>query len=231
MLDIGTGTGLWAMEFADTHPSTLVIGTDLSPVQPENVPPNCRFYVENAEDDWTFDTPFDFIHARMLVIGLRNWRRFFDQAFAHLRPGGYLELQDLNFPARCDDGTAPPDSPIMVWSRHMMEAALRTGIDLNVSAKFAAMMNEAGFVDVQVQTYTWPVNKWPKDKAMKQLGVWAGQNFIQGLEGFTVGFFNRVLQWKHEDIMVLVEKVKEQANDVKSHVYLPISFFWGRKPL
>ncbi|KAK4936093.1 hypothetical protein LTR28_010227 [Elasticomyces elasticus] len=34
VLDIGTGTGLWAIDFADEHPSAQVIGTDLSPIQP-----------------------------------------------------------------------------------------------------------------------------------------------------------------------------------------------------
>ena len=35
ILDIGTGTGIWAMEMADQYPDSLVIGTDLSPVQPK----------------------------------------------------------------------------------------------------------------------------------------------------------------------------------------------------
>lgn len=34
ILDLGTGTGIWAIEVADRYPSASVIGTDLSPVQP-----------------------------------------------------------------------------------------------------------------------------------------------------------------------------------------------------
>ena len=34
ILDLGTGTGLWAIEMADSFPNATVIGTDLSPVQP-----------------------------------------------------------------------------------------------------------------------------------------------------------------------------------------------------
>lgn len=33
-LNIGTGTGLWALDFADAHTECQVIGTDLSPIQP-----------------------------------------------------------------------------------------------------------------------------------------------------------------------------------------------------
>lgn len=35
VLDIATGTGIWAIEFASQFPSAHVIGTDLSPIQPE----------------------------------------------------------------------------------------------------------------------------------------------------------------------------------------------------
>jgi methylase of polypeptide subunit release factors len=40
ILDIGTGTGIWAIEMADQYPMAEVIGTDLSPIQPEWVPAN-----------------------------------------------------------------------------------------------------------------------------------------------------------------------------------------------
>lgn len=34
ILDIGTGTGIWAIEMADAFPETQIIGTDLSATQP-----------------------------------------------------------------------------------------------------------------------------------------------------------------------------------------------------
>lgn len=35
ILDLGTGTGIWAIQVAEEYPSAEVIGTDLSPIQPE----------------------------------------------------------------------------------------------------------------------------------------------------------------------------------------------------
>lgn len=40
ILDVGTGTGIWAIDMADSFPSAEVIGTDLSPIQPRWIPPN-----------------------------------------------------------------------------------------------------------------------------------------------------------------------------------------------
>lgn len=65
-LDIGTGTGIWAKHFARLHPTTNVIGTDLSLIQPtERIPPNLSFVREDAEEMWVHDQPFEYIHWRL----------------------------------------------------------------------------------------------------------------------------------------------------------------------
>lgn len=56
ILDVGTGTGIWAIDMADQHPSAEITGTDLSPIQPSWIPPNCRFEVDDMELPWTFRT-------------------------------------------------------------------------------------------------------------------------------------------------------------------------------
>jgi cyclopropane fatty-acyl-phospholipid synthase-like methyltransferase len=38
ILDVGTGTGIWAIEAGDLYPSAAVTGVDLSPIQPNWMP-------------------------------------------------------------------------------------------------------------------------------------------------------------------------------------------------
>merc|ERR1711977_233416 len=96
VLDIGTGTGIWAIEFADEYPGSLVIGTDLSPIQPGFVPPNVKFYVDDFEQDWEFPEvgKFDYIHWRSLSGSTGNWDKLYGQALRNLKEGGFVDVQE-----------------------------------------------------------------------------------------------------------------------------------------
>lgn len=53
------------MEVAQEFPLTKVIGIDLSPIQPTDVPDNCEFRVESLLDGLTFDTgSVDYLQER-----------------------------------------------------------------------------------------------------------------------------------------------------------------------
>ncbi|KPM35008.1 hypothetical protein AK830_g11569 [Neonectria ditissima] len=87
VLDVGTGTELWALDFADEHPESQVVGVDLSPIQGEFVLPNLRFQVDDLEELWMFGVKLDFIYSRMMTGALADWLRFFQQAIAWRRAG------------------------------------------------------------------------------------------------------------------------------------------------
>jgi hypothetical protein len=82
VLDAGTGTGIWAMQFADKYPEAEVFGIDLSPIQPKFVPPNLTFIIDDLEEDyWTCGANFDFIYSRMMTASFRDWPRFLASSF------------------------------------------------------------------------------------------------------------------------------------------------------
>jgi cyclopropane fatty-acyl-phospholipid synthase-like methyltransferase len=88
VLDLGTGTGIWAIDFADQYPSANVIGTDLSPIQPTWVPPNLKFEIEDFTDEWTFEpNDFDYIHMRSLYGCVADWPRFYEEVYTLVGQG------------------------------------------------------------------------------------------------------------------------------------------------
>ncbi|KAH9906952.1 S-adenosyl-L-methionine-dependent methyltransferase [Xylariomycetidae sp. FL2044] len=94
-LDIGTGTGIWALEFAEENPTTRVIGTDLSLIQPLSWTPNCELALQNSEtDDWNFSEPLDYVHLRGVLACFHDVRTIIDKSLKHLASGGWIEFQD-----------------------------------------------------------------------------------------------------------------------------------------
>ncbi len=84
VLDIGTGTGIWAIDFADKHPRATVIGVDLSPIQPLWVPQNCHFEIDDVELEWMWSGDFDFIHGRMLGGCFEDPASIFKKSFEYV---------------------------------------------------------------------------------------------------------------------------------------------------
>lgn len=155
ILDIGTGTGIWALDMAEDFPQSEIIGTDLSPIQPSFSPPNCRFFVDDAESDWTFsrDEAFDYIHARSMCGGLGDWHRFLRQAYGHLTPGGWVETQEYELCFSSEDGTHEQAVMLKDWQRKLDQASRIFGKQMNLASNIGGWMRETGFVNVSDDIY------------------------------------------------------------------------------
>lgn len=162
ILDVGTGTGIWAIDMGDLHPQAEVIGTDIAPVQPSWVPPNVRFVIEDAEDHWTF-TPgsFDFVYSRETIFAIRDWPRLISQAWTALKPGGLLELASTSPRTHCDDGSIDLSTSYFVQTvNSYYEMATAMGTSLDAPYSWAEQMRAAGFVDVQEHNFKMPMGPW-----------------------------------------------------------------------
>ncbi len=150
VLDVGTGTGIWAIEMADRFPTATVVGTDLSPIQPGFVPPNVQFYIDDAESDWIFRDfeKFDFIHGRALCGGIADWPRLYAQAYDHLEPGGWMEMQDHECWINSDDGGMERAPGCTEWIHEVDRASAMFGKRLNIAHLHRQWMIDAGFEGV-----------------------------------------------------------------------------------
>ncbi|KAF5614170.1 methyltransferase [Fusarium subglutinans] len=229
-LDAGTGTGVWAIDFADAHPETEVTGIDLSPIQPNFLPTNLQFQVDDLKDEWTFSYNFDFIFARMMTGSIGEFPKFFAQSFNALSPGGWVECQDITFPAQCDDGTLKRDSYIEQWSSFMIEATNKFGRTAESAKFYKQQMIGAGFVNVTEVVYKWPTNRWPADPYYKELGFWCNHNIAGELSGLSMVLFTKGLGWSPEEVEVFLAKVRAEMKDRRIHAWWPIHVVYGQKP-
>ncbi|XEU97659.1 hypothetical protein FSHL1_002945 [Fusarium sambucinum] len=229
VLDVGTGTGLWAMDFADENPSASVIGVDLSPIQSPFVPPNLSFQVDDIEEPWTFNVKFDFIYSRMMTASFADWPGFFSKAYESLAPGGWIELADI-YPITSDDGTLRKDSATYEWATKLLEGTKAIGRPFDGADKYKEQLEAQGFQNVQQTIFKWPQNTWPRDPKHKELGAWTLENICSGLDGLSSAVYTRVLGWTKEELEVLLAKVRRELKDKSIHAYWPIYVVYGQKP-
>ncbi|KAI0019337.1 tam domain protein [Xylariomycetidae sp. FL0641] len=232
ILDLATGTGMWAIEVAEEFESAHVVGTDLAPTQPDRVPPNVHFYVHDAiRDEWWWPDPFDYIHLRMT---LGAWGDFeadvARKAFDHLEPDGWFEAQELLPRICCDDDTMPDDFAPKTLFDDLHTCANMIHRPIDVAATYKQGLINAGFVDVTQTVYKLPINGWPKQKNWKTFGDLWKANMQDGIQGIAMALLHRVRGLKREVIEVHLMAARRGFSDKRVHAYQKFHVIMGRKP-
>ncbi|KAF9767775.1 hypothetical protein IL306_015012 [Fusarium sp. DS 682] len=187
-----------------------------------SVPPNVSFEIDDIEDEWTYSKPFDYIHSRFMTSCIANWRKYLTQCFEHLKPNGYLELQEADLTIKSDDDTVKPDNSLLKCLKLLQEASEKFGRPYVDIPALVDVMTEIGFVDVKIERFRWPSNSWPKDKRYKELGTWCYENFSSGLEAITMAALTRGHGWSMEDTTMFLTQVRKDMGNKKIHAYWPM---------
>ncbi|KAH7175418.1 methyltransferase [Dactylonectria macrodidyma] len=239
VLDLGTGTGKWCVELADEYPNSEFHGMDLSPIQPDWVPENVLFVVDDIEHEagWTYpEEKFDYIHIRHTIHSIRDRPQLWERIFKHLKPGGYVEVQEFEYVAACDDNSCDGPYALRDFLRFLNDGMAALGTDilgiLSVQDELAA----AGFQDVVRHNLKCPIGPWAKKVRLQECGHVLRDVIMWGLVGLSRRPFRDGLKWTSVQIeMFLVDvrkSLSEDANGIpKFHSYFPYHNIYARKPL
>ncbi|KAI7514384.1 hypothetical protein KC347_g657 [Hortaea werneckii] len=230
-LDIGCGTGAWAIEFADRHPRCQVTGTDLSPIQPDIVPRNAEFIVDDITSEWLYPQKFDFIHSRAITVGIKDWGALVDQVWKNLKPGGWIEFQEYHFPFTSDDDTLKLCPALDLWNNNLASASAKAGMRLDAILSVPEILQEKGFTNVNQAATKWPLGPWAKGKKEKKVGELLERDLLGAIEGTSMRLYTKILGWSEEAVRKHVEEVHDDIRARRAHAYIPIDFLWAQKPI
>ncbi|EAQ89710.1 hypothetical protein CHGG_06329 [Chaetomium globosum CBS 148.51] len=203
ILDIGTGTGIWAIEMGDLFATSNILGVDLSPIQPEWVPPNVRFMVDDVESP----------HLRP-----GGW---FEMQEVYHYPLSASKTRPV-----------PPDHPVARYWALIDEGLGKLGINFHSAAdgRLAAMMRDVGFVNVTERVLQIPVGTWAKNKVLKTVGLYWRTILIDGIQAIALGPLTRGCGWSREQVELFLIEVRKGYHDNSLLAYMPLHIVYGQKP-
>ncbi|KAK0649746.1 S-adenosyl-L-methionine-dependent methyltransferase [Cercophora newfieldiana] len=228
VIDLATGTGIWAIDYTSRAPSCrLVLGVDFTPIQPDWVPPNLKFIVDDVEDEWLNGSNYDFVHMRQVTLLLKQPEKvLLSHSFRHMKPGAWIEFGGMTY---CDDSSTPHDYKVQGMLDASAEAFKKFGNDFRIANDLEPRLAAAGFTKISVKKLKVPIGTWPKDKKLRLIGLY----FISILEALFRAIGGRPLIAAGMDpveIEVFLAGVRKDLKNTNYHSYMEYIFWTAQKP-
>ncbi|TDZ15180.1 Secondary metabolism regulator LAE1 [Colletotrichum orbiculare MAFF 240422] len=229
ILDMGTGTGIWAIEVSSLFPNAEIVGNDLSANQPTWVPPNVKFVVDDVESPWV-GSKYDFIFARTLAGCILDWPKLVDNVYANINPGGWVEFQDWDIAYYSDDGTMTEEHESWKMADRLGKLCAQIGREPCPGPKLPQWVKDSGFVNVTQKKYKVPIGPWAKDPYFKKIGEMNLIQILEGLEAYNLRLLTGVAGWTKEEVHLLLAQVRKELTSSKFHSHMVFHVVYAQKP-
>jgi len=86
--------------------------------------------------------------------------------------------------------------------------------------QYSSLLQSAGFVDVQAHEEPTPLGPWPKDRRLREIGIFNVHQFLEAaVDSYSLALFTRLGGWTEAETQVLLSHVREEIKSNKMHVY------------
>lgn len=231
-LDLGCGTGIWAIEMAKVYPNAYVLGFDISAIQPDLCPPNCVFKAPfDYELPWLIgEGQWDVIHMRMGCSSVTNWPGLYRKIFDHLRCGGWFEQVEVNFEPQRNYRPSENGS-LWFWYQSLKTATERSKRVIALPPEQAlGWLREAGFIDVGYEEVVLPLTPDIQPVYGRTAARWYRTAFAESVRPLCMAPFARVYGWTLEKIQSGMDAALTEALEQNMDVSYTLHLYKARKP-
>ena len=226
ILDVGTGPGDWAIAMGERYPNAEIIATDISACQPTQVPPNVVFQYDDAQENWTYSAPFDYIHVRGMAGAFSDWTSIYGEAFRHLKHNGTIEIADFG---NIELEQKSSDSYVSIYNGACRSAAEKAGTPIGLDHLKRSLLESAGFSVMKSMNMQVPLGMWSPDPHKRLVGKMALISALEGLEASSMRLLTKQLAWTAKDVRDLCLKVQEEVSSPNAHASMQCQFVLARR--
>ncbi|OCF78639.1 hypothetical protein I204_00581 [Kwoniella mangroviensis CBS 8886] len=174
ILDVGCGTGRWALEMIEAFPNIHITGVDLAHPPITVFPPNFSFEIHDVTKGQEYeDDVFDVVHVRDIHAGMPDYHAMLTECVRVLRPGGYLLVKEIEWvPAVLDGSDAQERFPAICailgsFRNALSERFLDPLVGVNLESY---VDNVSGLCDVHYSRHMVPMTPWSDDPILNYTG-------------------------------------------------------------
>ncbi|WP_069802531.1 class I SAM-dependent methyltransferase [Thermogemmatispora onikobensis] len=225
ILDVGCGTGRWAIELAQQFPQAEVIGVDVEQAKSTSrMPSNYRFVRGDVLQGLPFEeNTFDFVHQRLLLLAipLAAWPGVVQELARVTAPGGWVELTEGGISPNDFVPCGPATQQLLDWMGQL--AALR-GLDAEgvVMRSLERYLAEAGLINIQRHFLGWPIGDWGG-----RLGSLMALDFKEGAKAISAPVAAR-FGCSEQEVLKIIEKARDEWDTLQTRGFGMIAY--GQKP-
>ncbi|KAI0056542.1 S-adenosyl-L-methionine-dependent methyltransferase [Artomyces pyxidatus] len=168
IVDLGAGSGIWAIEAANLYPDAEVLAVDMEKLPNRPLPTNLKYLQLNLLDPLPLEAEsFDVVHVRLLLIHLPRPDEFLKKLTDLVKPGGWLLVEELSM-----DDTVGGDAPAMRASfKALIQCWRSVGQVPTFPPNIQSCLEDLGaFSEVNAHKVTFPINPVSNDPKLGTLG-------------------------------------------------------------
>ncbi|KAF7360649.1 S-adenosyl-L-methionine-dependent methyltransferase [Mycena venus] len=225
ILELGCGSGAWAIDAATDFPDAEVVAVDLSPtLEGIPLPKNIKFQIVDATQSFPFEqNSFDVVHSRFVLMHVPNARDAMERAARLVKPGGWVVFEDVNLRRLIETSGTAVSRVMNLWAG----IAEARGADAHIGKKMESIVRDTGlFSEIHARKIVMPLcNRSSASPTMTRLA-----------EAFRTSIQRLVADWSQRFSEEGISKEVAEQFDIEIDADSPeaqheLYFVWARRTL
>ncbi|KAJ7226348.1 S-adenosyl-L-methionine-dependent methyltransferase [Mycena rebaudengoi] len=219
ILELGCGTGAWAIQAARQYPFAEVLAVDSAPLPDRMLPQNLKFQLADVTEQWNFEPEtFDIVHARFLMGLVPDATDVISRVAQLVIPGGLLLIEEVDVGSLVATGRLP----LQRVASKFIEILRNRRADIEIGRKLESIMTSLGyFQEVHVDKISAPFSGNTSDEATNQLGLSLKKFWKRG----AADLGKRAAA--HGITEEMIEAHNEELDEIGSKAVMDVYFCWA----